>query len=231
MPIIHQPVAITTICYKQSPSQMYSLTSAFVALAWLVYTSWLLFNRSQGIVQIFSIMQKIILEHIEEYIIMIWTKIGKRYKTIVKYVCAMYEIENRTATRHRNRINNNIIQSYSYTHMIEKNIQIYQLCRLLIPIIWKAAKLAVSIGKTVSERERKLAPGSYSVVLQKLARRSVIKSNYVVNPLQKYFLRDGRRKSEYLSNQSKLSNEDQPKYTTKKNDDTLTLKIYVSKRR
>lgn len=34
--------------------------------------------------------EKIILEHIEEYIIMmIWTKIGKRYKTIVKY---LYEV-------------------------------------------------------------------------------------------------------------------------------------------
>lgn len=39
------------------------------------------------------------------------------------------------------------------------------------------------------------------------------------------------KESEYLSNQSKLSNEDKPKYTTKKNDDTLTLKTYVSKRR
>jgi len=39
------------------------------------------------------------------------------------------------------------------------------------------------------------------------------------------------KESEYLSNQSKLSNEDQQKYTTKKNDDTLTLKTYMSKRR
>jgi len=36
--------------------------------------------------------EKIISEHIEEYIMMIWTKIGKRYKTIVKYLCAMYEV-------------------------------------------------------------------------------------------------------------------------------------------
>lgn len=42
---------------------------------------------------------------------------------------------------------------------------------------------------TESERERvrwmgeKLAPSSYGVVLQRLARRSVIKSNYVVNPV------------------------------------------------
>lgn len=38
-----------------------------------------------------------------------------------------------------------------------------------------------------------------------------------------------KKESEYLSNQSKLSNEDQQKYTTEKNDDTLTLKTVEDK--